>query len=305
MWKAYRRKQFIPVTLKDNDKKLWQIDWVKDYANWLRDYASVTKLFPENTKKLKQLYDSISKHSNNDEFGEYIEFEYKNYQCRFYGVVEAGRMINGDISGVFFGEEYQFLNPEKSTIIDIGANIGDTAIYFCMNNAERVIALEPFSFPYNYANTNVDVNKMRNKIELLNAGYGKDSEVNVSDKKSGRDDILQISVDGNKIHTYSLRTLINMYGLNNKDNLLLKMDCEGCEYNLIDESINVLRKFRRIELEFHYGYKNMESKLEEAGFSVHHSKPFKSGCSYPSLKKMALINKDHTIGIIYAERHPI
>ena len=299
MWKIFRKKEFITVILKDHSKRMWPSRWVWNY------YVTINS-FPKNGEKLKQFYDfiQIPNNSNKDEIGEFIEFEYKNHSCKFYGVVEAGRPINGDIEGVFFRESYKFLSPEKSIIIDIGANIADTAIYFTLNNAERVIALEPFPFSYRNALLNITVNRMKDKVEILNAGYGEDSEVKVEDKMSTDSSLLEISDDGKKINTYSLGTILNMYNLNNMNNLLLKMDCEGCEYNLINEPRDVLRKFKRIEMEFHYGYKNLESKLKEAGFSVHHSEPLKSPQNEPSLKKMALINKDYTIGMIYAERRP-
>ena len=301
MWKVFRKKEFIDVILKDHTKKKWPIVWV-------RNYAFIANLFPEKARKIEKLYDliQINNHNNRDEFGEFIEFSYKNYKCKFYGIIEAGRIINGDIEGVFFIENYDFLEPfEGNTVIDIGANIGDSTIYFALNKARRIISLEPFPFPYKFAKLNIAANNVKNKIELLNAGYGKDFEVKVKNKKSKVDDILELSNDGKKINTYSLATLINMFGLNDDSDLLLKMDCEGCEYNLLDEPVDVLRKFKRIALEFHYGYINLESKLEKAGFSVHHGKVLRSGCSEPSLKKMALANKDLTIGMIYAERRTI
>ncbi|MGC8483954.1 MAG: hypothetical protein ACP5OE_09965, partial [Thermodesulfobium sp.] len=61
-------------------------------------------------------------------------------------------------------------------------------------------------------------------------------------------------------------------------------------------------KFKRVELEFHYGYKNLESKLRGAGFSVSHSNVMKSSGRDPSLKKMAKENRDYTFGLLYAER---
>jgi FkbM family methyltransferase len=300
MWNVYRKKEFIPVILKDHSKRIWSPEAISVYAAGIKSCERL----PEKGKALLQLADSIQT-PNRDEIGEFVEFEYGNLKCRFYGAVEAGKIINGSIEEIFYTEVYEFLKVEKSTIIDIGANIGDTAVYFCLNHAEHIIALEPFPFSYRYANINVTANEMINKIKLLNVGYGKDLEVKVKDKKSNAGDILEIYDNGEKINTYSLRTLINMYGLNNKDNLLLKMDCEGCEYNLLDEPVNTLRKFKRIEIEFHYGYKNLESKLEDAGFSVRHSKPVKSSGNAPSLRKIALINKDLTGGYIYAERHPV
>ena len=55
--------------------------------------------------------------------------------------------------------------------------------------------------------------------------------------------------------------------------LLLKMDCEGCEYNILNESNDVLRKFNRIVIEYHNGYENIKTKLEGVGFNVKFTKP--------------------------------
>ena len=299
MWKAYRKKELIPVILKDHSKRIWPPEAIWIYAGGILSCGGV----PEKVKAWQQFFDS-TQIPNKDEIGEFIEFEYENHKCIFYGVIEAGKMINGSIDEIFFTEVYKFLRPDKSVIIDIGANIGDSAIYFYLKNAERVITLEPFPFSHKFAAINFTANKMSDKIQLLNAGYGKDIEVKVKDKKSNIGDILEISNEGKKISTYSLGTIINMYDLSNKDNLLLKMDCEGCEYNLLDEPIEVLRKFKRIELEFHYGYKNLVSKLKEAGFSVNYSKPVKAGGSEQALRKMALTNNDFTAGYIYAEKDP-
>ena len=57
----------------------------------------------------------------------------------------------GDIVTVFGHEEYGFLQVENETVIDIGANIGDSPIYFALNNAKNVIALEPYPYSYNIA----------------------------------------------------------------------------------------------------------------------------------------------------------
>ena len=99
--------------------------------------------------------------------------------------------------------------------------------------------------------------------------------------------------------------MLNKYKLNDNDNLHLKIDCEGCEYNLLYESIDTLRKFKSIEIEFHHGYRNLKSKLKKSGFSVYFSEPTKSTGSEPFLKKMALTNNNLTFGIIYAERHSV
>jgi hypothetical protein len=46
------------------------------------------------------------------------------------------------------------------------------------------------------------------------------------------------------------------------------MDCEGCEYHLIDEADVTLRKMKQMQIEFHNGSKRLVKRLERAGFKV-------------------------------------
>jgi len=42
-------------------------------------------------------------------------------------------------------EQYKILGVSNKDVIDIGANIGDTAIYFAVKGARHVYAFEPLS----------------------------------------------------------------------------------------------------------------------------------------------------------------
>ena len=75
------------------------------------------------------------------------------------------------------------------------------------------------------------------------------------------------------INVLSLKTLLSDYHI---DKAVLKMDCEGCEYNLLKEDNDTLKKFKRIQIEYHYGYEKLKEKLEDAGFTVTYSKPVES-----------------------------
>ena len=57
----------------------------------------------------------------------------------------------GDILAVFYKKDYDFLNVKNKIVIDIGTNIGDTAIYFVLMGAKKVIALEPDPKIFKYA----------------------------------------------------------------------------------------------------------------------------------------------------------
>jgi transcription elongation factor Elf1 len=51
---------------------------------------------------------------------------------------------NGDLFNIFYEKDYDFLPVKNRVVIDIGANIADSSIYFATTGAKKVIALEPF-----------------------------------------------------------------------------------------------------------------------------------------------------------------
>jgi len=110
---------------------------------------------------------------------EYVQFNYRDKKVMFYGVDS-----DGDIGGVFALEEYKIIKPENEIVVDIGASIGDSSIYFALNGASYVIALEPYPYTFNLAVKNVKVNNLNDKIKILNAGYGRKLDtVKVDEKK--------------------------------------------------------------------------------------------------------------------------
>jgi FkbM family methyltransferase len=208
-----------------------------------------------------------------------------------------------DLDGVFFHEDYKFLGVREKDVIDIGANIGDSAIYFSLNGAKRVIALEPYPYAYSFAERNVKLNDIRNVV-LLNAAYGKDSKIIVDREKiSSTGSILVPSSRGNEISVLSLKTLINNYNIRNA---ALKMDCEGCEYALIDEDDQIFNNIDTIQVEYHYDYENLVNKFKKCGFDVQYTRfdgkyeeqTKEQGSSHSSSAENLITGK----GFIYARR---
>jgi FkbM family methyltransferase len=180
---------------------------------------------------------------------------------------------NGDIYGVFFEQIYDFLPVENKIVIDIGANIGDSSIYFALKGAKKVIALEPISKNYDLATKNISINNLENNIELLLAGCSDEKGHLIVDMdKIGAGSSLTSSKDGLKIPVYPLEEILSKY---NVDSAVLKFDCEGCEYDSILNSDDfTLKKFSHIQIEYHYGYQNLKNKLEKCGFQVKVSDPY-------------------------------
>ena len=198
---------------------------------------------------------------------------YKGHLVIIHGWISENNQNNGDIFDVYIKDEYNFLNVQDKDVLDIGGSIGDSAIYFAINGARKVISLEPYPYSFNYAVRNINENGFGEKIVFLNGGYGKDSEIVVDEEIVSADYMaLQESKIGRKIRTYSLKLLVKEFNL---ENAILKMDCEGCEYNLVNEDRNVLDKFSQVLIEYHYGTQRLVEKLINCGFSVKYTHPKK------------------------------
>lgn len=201
-----------------------------------------------------------------------LRFDYRDRHLRFAGVKSSESVFgNGDFS-IFCDETYGDLDVQGKMVLDIGANIGDSAIYFALQGAVRVIALEPFPRIFSYLKQNIEANGLSSTITPLNAGIScRDMAIKVS-SESLTDTGSQLTLEddplkgGVSVLTYSLKTLSQSFGL--KD-AALKMDCEGCEYDaVLNSDTDTLRKFSQIYIEYHYGGKKLTSKLEECGFQV-------------------------------------
>lgn len=267
--------------------------YYKLYKNWLHVVYFIYRQNDEIRLKLR------SGKTLNMNLKDALNYTFKNYygieggyikinQFRFKLNDGSSDVYNGDISACFIREEYKWLKPKGNIIIDIGANIADSSIYFASQGATKVIALEPYPYSYRLAQENILNNSYNEKIILVNAGYGNDSEIYVKDTFTTGESQLIPSIDGIRIKIFSLETLLDKYNI---DSAILKMDCEGCEYNLLNESNDTLRRFKRIEMEYHYGYERLKKRLENAGFKVRYTKPV-----------LATNNQNMHIGYIYAKR---
>jgi hypothetical protein len=201
-----------------------------------------------------------------------------------------GGKTNGDVLHVFKMKEYSFLPVQDKEVIDIGANIGDSSIYFASRGASRVVALEPDKISFDYALKNITSNGFSKIINMLWAGCGSRN----------------ISKTGEHHEILTLKTIMEKYCTSPQ---ILKVDCEGCEYDLIlSTSCNDLQKFTHIQIEYHFGYQNLKTKLEECGFEVRRTRPTyfipmnKNRTSRLVLDNEIVQSKKWIIGSLYATR---
>jgi len=82
------------------------------------------------------------------------------------------RHMHWPILEVFDFGNYEGIDVDGKVVIDVGAFVGDTAIYFALKGAKGIIAIEPLPANYEELLDNVNLNGMRNKINVINAALG-------------------------------------------------------------------------------------------------------------------------------------
>jgi len=170
----------------------------------------------------------------------------------------------GSVSEIFDKEDYKFFNVKDKIILDIGAFVGDSAIYFILKGAKKVYAIEPHPDAYNEMLENIKLNNMEDKIIPINMGinYEKDYVViNTKDTTHTAFSFFNSNNNGIKVPAGKLRDIIEKYNI---DAQVLKMDCEGCEYDIILKDYDTIKEFDEIGFEYHaYNTKIPVSKLLE------------------------------------------
>ena len=135
-------------------------------------------------------------------------------------------------------------------VIDVGANVGDTALYFILNGARRVIAVEPLPNVARCAEENLKLNDITDEVKVINAALGS-GPVSVPcdyDLWSSIGFSTHSSSGPCKVPGVTISDLLNMAD----DPYLLKMDCEGCEAQVIlGPEREKLRAFEHIMFETH------------------------------------------------------
>jgi len=198
----------------------------------------------------------------------YAEFEFRGKQLRFYFRKELTQDAIEVLKEYLLGEQYKKLEAEDRDVLDIGANLGDTAIYFAMRGAKRVISLEVFPATFEIAKLNIEKNGFAETITLLNEGAGVSGRLNLDRSLLARRSSEAHESGGDiSVRINSLSEIVARFGL---QDAILKINCEGCEYDLFSgASDEVLRHFSQIMLEYHFhGPERISKVLKQAGFSV-------------------------------------
>lgn len=208
-------------------------------------------------------------------YGIFASFDDSNGLTKFpfqgRNLAFKGADSNGDLAAVYGKLKFENIKLFEETVVDVGANIGDSSIYFIARGAKRVIAIEPFPQSFNLLIENIRINGLGDKIIPLNLAIGKKlDEIRVDTGE--RDTTASRAKDyegGSKVVVVPIGLIIDTYGLSNA---ILKINCEGCEYDLFETiKLNELSKFKQVFLEYHGSRKKnlvILRKMRDANFEV-------------------------------------
>ncbi len=182
------------------------------------------------------------------------------------------------LTNVWMINEYEIQNYEinaNDTIIDIGSHIGTFSLLvsqFC--NKGKILSYEPMPDNFECLKLNLEINKIKNIIPF-NFAVSSDSgklDMFFNNDQSGHN----IFSKNNKKITINSISLQKIFDDNNiKSCKLLKLDCEGSEYQIIDAlPSDYFDRIENIVMEYHFADskselpKKMISKIQNAGFKI-------------------------------------
>ena len=162
-------------------------------------------------------------------------------------------------------------------VLDIGAFVGDTALYYAKRGA-FVVAVEPLPNNYEMLLKNLDLNPdLKPRIAPINAAVaGKDGFMDFKYRGGidGGASAYTTSQFTARIRSMKLSTLIKELesmgiDISKFKVRVLKADCKGCEYEIVDD--DALKLFDILKIEYsgflvNKTYHVLKEKLEAMGF---------------------------------------
>ena len=174
---------------------------------------------------------------------------------------------------VFCRKEYGNIGVRK-TIIDIGANIGIFSIYAAWQGCEKIIAIEPNTISYNTLVKNIEANDLQHKIAALHIAVSNVSGESIFiPRDSNPENVSLAFVNEQQLDSYETVTTLSLPDIIKDSQLqqihLLKMDCEGAEFQiLLSMQASDLKCIENIVMEYHDEPQPLINHLKANGFVI-------------------------------------
>ena len=176
--------------------------------------------------------------------------------------------------------------PDNALILDIGASTGVFTVYASATSTPiSIFAFEPSADYFATLQENVQLNNLGDKVKCFNMAVAGVDEVRDLTARS-RTFIYPSLLAGGEGGTSKATQCISLQSIVENNNIekvdLLKMDCEGAEYEIFLHTPDaVFRKIKEIRMEYHNidNQKNVEALrniLKAKGFMETYFKPTNS-----------------------------
>ncbi len=161
-------------------------------------------------------------------------------------------------------------------VVDVGASIGTFSLYaatVCGASRGRVSSFEPFPDNYSILRKNVDENHLRNVTYVNQAVAGERGlrTLRLDPLDCGSHSLVMGSFGRTvDVECCALDDVFKRFSLSKID--YLKMDCEGAEYEILENATSRLPQISRISMETHTTAdrkaEDLERLLREYGFRL-------------------------------------
>lgn len=170
-----------------------------------------------------------------------------------------GKMIGQSLKEIYVDDVYRIKNSDLTgkIVVDIGSYIGDSSVAFALRGA-TVHAFEPQAKCQPYLRDNITLNHLVGKVHPHAVGL------------SNKDEIIPASTNGGDEDPLVLVDVLRYFRAHHIGRVdILKLDCEGCEYELFEHGCFLAQlKPQQIIMEYHRGGRDLYKLLRGHGYSV-------------------------------------
>lgn len=176
----------------------------------------------------------------------------------------------GELQEIFVNNMYGQSNCKNAVVIDVGAFIGDSAIFYANKGAKKVIAYEPIPSLFEILQKNIKLNNYQHIIKTQKQAVSDNNstcQIRYTENNPGG--------SGEKQNNYTkifqcesipLSQVIQKLGKVD----ILKMDCEGAEHKSLAEAAkkDALKQVQNIVLEAHSKVIDILKILKQQKFTI-------------------------------------
>ncbi|HRY36975.1 MAG TPA: FkbM family methyltransferase [Candidatus Magasanikbacteria bacterium] len=181
------------------------------------------------------------------------------------------------VNEIFKFKEYrgitQIIKDAKGIVLDVGAHAGYFSLWTAaLNSKIKILSLEPVKENFDFLERNLKENIFKNIKPEKMALCKETGKIKIFlSEDSQNHSLLPISKQTQEVNAINFGDLVKKYKISLIS--LLKMDIEGGEYEIFENSIvDIAVKTENIFLEYHQvndkNFKMLENILRENGFSV-------------------------------------